>query len=50
MFSGRSLEGPHQFYCDRCHGIMEPEEYESHVIGYGLYEGLNHKATKKKRR
>ena len=41
MFPEKLLEGPHQFYCDNCHGIMEPEEWECKITGYGLYEGLN---------
>ena len=45
------LHGPHQFRCEKCEeGIMQPEEYEARVMGFGLYEGLDYTIKKGKRK
>ncbi len=50
MYPEEMLKGPHQFRCEKCEeGIMQPEEYEARVKGFGLYEGLDYTIKKGKK-
>ena len=50
MYPEEMLKGPHQFRCEKCEeGIMQPEEYEARVMGFGLYEGLDYTIKKGKK-